>query len=1828
MIRARGDTARPGHPIPSTAPFDIASHDESIFPGAIPGILIEQELGRGAFTVVYRGVRDGREYAVKVLRVADPESEAAFHREAAALARLNDPGLVGIHEVGETRGRPYSIMDLVRGRPLAQVLRSGSVPHQRVIDWGARIAGALAAAHRAGLVHRDVKPANIMIDICDEARLIDFGLVGRTGVDLGEAAVGTFAYSAPEQTGMLRRAVDGRADLYSLGVVLFEALTGQLPFTAADAGELIQLHLARPAPDVRQVCDDVPESLAAIVAKLLAKDPDDRYQTGQGLRADLVRVGAGERAPFPLGTADVTASACDLELIGRREEVDLLLSRWNGAVAGHGGLVLVKGPPGIGKSRLVRELTSRVLTTGIARWYARGFRDNAAPFALLRNVIDDHLRWAQRLPDPARAAALSRARAAAGDAGVILAQISPAMAMMLGLPEPVAIPTGAGQAKGFDDPSGRYGDEQQQFTWAFAEFITALAVEEGGLIIHIDDLEWCDEASRRVLGHLASQLPTTPLLILATVRGSDPLGDIVDCAVTLGPFDQAEVAAQVASELGSGTVPDQLVTQLYNRSGGNPMAVREYLNVMIDEGLIRPAWGRWIVDDHELAGLMLADDVTDLIVRRLEWLDDDSRRLLATAAVVGVRFDPALVGSVCEVAEDQVLATLSDAVADHLVEPVPGGQYCFLHDRIRDILIAGIDAAECQRLHQRIAQDLEAGGAASAEQVYAIADHYLMGKTDRDVRPAHRTAVAAALLALAEHAASNALEYFQQAEALATAGGIIPDVDVHVGAGIAAARIGRFAESDHHFDRALAVETDPLRRAEIFIRLTDTHQQRWEGECALDMVRSGLAELGTRLPVSLAGAAVSSIGALLSGLIIGGLPRRLREVTGRRRATWELRTELLNAGAQAAAAANRIPLVMVFNLLALPAANRLGSGWPFLRSRVNLAILARLMGLRSVATRQFDIAEGAITPGNPKETAFVVWGRSLADDFVCATNARSGQATRQCLDQHGRWMEAGDMITSVGMLGVFEVVRGYPSRAARLYDLTVEYTQDANQILGTTLGIVSALAAVMLGDPARAAAGLREVREFLTTIPYNHSQQVNVAFAATVLAVEQGETGTVLEDALAEYAALNVKLSQSWPFQRMFWLYQAFGRLAQVAATDPGSRAEPLARAAKAVSLLRKAADGQLLDAFARVAGASLRQLRGDNDGALRALARCADRLTGLDAPLAQYEAAVVAVRALCGLGLSADACRQASVARLLASEGGWQTRCRWIEAEFGAGAIDACNCMAWAARAISRDEGPESADRRTDGGKSPRRRSRQPASHGDGLGRHDRAMRALHQVSLAAATVLDPTQLARVALDEIVQIFAAERAFLFLVEDRTELLAPHVGRSAERADIERLTGYGASLVDRVRATGEPIVVTGSEHGAALGSQSALVHGLRSIMVAPLTLRGRIIGVIYLDSRAARGIFVSEDAALLTAVTASVALSLETARAAALEVSVQVARHERDTAELLRGAMRDLTESLDPWEVSVRLLSAVVGVLPDTVAFLIHREEDGSLSLARSAAADEPSGQDGRLEQWRPLDVSQHPVVRDLLGIRAAVCGVCGRDRLPLPADLPAETQAWLVVPLAARGVRWGLLIAATGGRPYTEAEAEVAAALAGQGMVALDNAMLFRQVEETAARDWLTGLYNLRHFVDLAEQHVAAWQETQRLIAVIMADIDHFKAVNDRYGHGVGDEVIREVARRLAAELRDSDIVGRYGGEEFVILLTETTVSQAEGIARCLRRAVSGQRFATTAGLLPITVSVGLAFPGQAREGLFDLLRIADEALYAAKRGGRDRVAVAGDRE
>jgi diguanylate cyclase (GGDEF)-like protein len=1717
------------------------------------------ELGRGARTAVLHVRHAGGDYSLKVLRrpaIGQEAQATTFHREAALLARVDDPGVPRVYDVGVIGGHPYMLLEFIAGVPLSRRLENGALDESTVLRLAADVSAALAAAHRAGLVHRDIKPANIVVTPEGQARLIDFGLAAVEGGAAGEVApvVGTFEYSAPEQTGALARPVDGRADIYALGVVLFQCATGRLPFIADEAGELIALHARAPVPDPRASRSDLSPAFAELIVGMLAKDPDDRHRTADELLAGLrYVVGLPPRRP---GHRTL--------LVGRNEQRAELTSRWKRAAAGTGGVVLVVGAAGVGKSSLARSVADSALDGGALVLSGKCDADSPLPLAPLRHAVDGYLRTMVALPDEKRAAAIAGLRSAAGPGAGLLRPLSGALSTLLGARH-VAV-------------EGR----PEQFASAVASFLVGLAGQSGGLVLVLDDVQWLDAASLGVLRKLQEDLPTTPLLVVATARDDPAAADAVaefsaavdarlDLRLRVAPLDEAGTAALVSSYLAGSVVSPELTGEMAARGRGNPFTVLEYLRALIDGGALRPSWGVWRLDPERLRAIELPTDVLDLVLARIDGLGVDTHRHLQIAAALGARFETGLLARVS--GKDPAVA-LSDATRRGLLQRGvdDDGTFEFFHDRIREALLSTMDATELGELHQRIAEVLDRGAGhggdradrAEPARVYAVASHFAAGNPTKAPGRVFSTCWAAGQLALDEAAPGAALSFLETAEAARELAGLMPDSRFLEALGTAYWLNGRLAEAVTRLDAGLAAEADPLRRGALLLQLSNVYRTGWELTRSIEAVRQGAAELGYPMPPNAFRLVLSTAGAMIRWLVAGARPPSTRPATGDEHARLRIYTLLCRAGS-AAAALNLQHLPMVaFNLRGGRAAHRLGPTGEYVAVQGGLGAIAGSMRLHRRRTAIFDRAFTIATAlGDPKAYADVAWMEAFSR--VLGKKATIDDWARVS-DQHRRWLDL-DYYTNIMLMRCRDLVEsGYAREALALHDHGRSRIADATAETFPGFAVLAGMAAALLGrpphtrpEPAPRVAGVLDP-----------GYGVQFALGDVQAALENDELGVEFDEAVAGFRRLGLPPAALFAEYRMIFAFEAFGRLTRCLRASGAERDTRSREAEDSVRRLGKVANEPLLRGYHRVAQASLRQLRGDHEGALGRLAEAEDVLVRLDAPLVHFEASRVRARALNGLGLTDLADRHADAALALAVRHGWAGRAGWVRAEFGVA-------------------------------QAPSGRGRGDLTGDSGGDRYRRSLQALQQVSEAAAMVLDPQQVARVALDELLRFVGAERGALFLVGE-DGVLAVRLVRDAAGQDLGELVGYSSTLVERVAVERKSLVVTGGEEGAALGSQSAVVYGLRSIMISPLELDGRLLGVVYLDSRVARGIFTNDDVAILAAVTGHVAAALQTARAAQLELAVQAARQQRDIAETLRTAMAELAGTLDPSEVLDRLRGVVLRTVPADRVHLVMA--DGHKLGTEGGVVT-----DGALVA--PADFLSLAEGRGGAGVPWAVTAVLG------------DVRCWTAISLASQTGGDGALVAgSTTLERFAEEDLDLLSALAVQGVLAYEKALLFTQVQELATTDGLTGLHNRRHFTDLATRQVSAARRYHRPLTVMMIDVDRFKRINDTYGHVAGDEVLRAVADVLGSTVRDEDVLGRYGGEEFCLVLPEMDGDPVRAAER-LRTAVADAVVPARIGSIRVTVSIGIA-EFKPDDTLNDLLSRADHGLYRAKSEGRNRVAVA----
>jgi eukaryotic-like serine/threonine-protein kinase len=709
------------------------------------------QIGAGGMGAVYRGVHveTGDEVALKTVRVQQANELAAIRTEIQALRRVTHPSIVRILDAGVHGGSPWYAMELLQGTTLQDFQGafwhewridppespgspeydaatmtqrtggSGPVIQAARIVAGApvaagklgealtlvrRLCGPLAYLHQLGIVHRDLKPGNVFVRPDGWPVLMDFGLVSRFGasgrdvLEIAGTLAGTAAYMAPEQ--ILRQRVDARTDLYALGCMLFELLTGRPPFVGSSLESILQQQLNEPALPASRFVTGVAPTLDELLLSLLAKRVRDRIGHADDVAAWLVSEGAEAE---DAGAVVVDARPAYLyrpDLAGRDavlEELDAHVRRLH---RGLGGCVLLGGESGVGKTSLVAEVARAAtlqhleVAAGECQPIGGGALHPLVP--LLGRIVDRAVEGGR---ETAERLFGSRAR--------VLAAVEPGVARVPGFEDAPLVE---------DLPA----DAARSRLLADLRETIATFTEEGPVLLILDDLQWADPLTLQfLLTTRGGFFERNALLVIGTFR-SDEQPDLLQEVLSLpnmtrldlGRLDQEAVGAMVGDMLAMAAPPAAFVEFLATHSEGNPFFVAEYLRGAVAERLLRRRHGRWVFgdaadDEAALTRMSVPASLRELVERRFADLPEHARALAQLASIFGREVDAALLLAAASMDESDAMEAIRELKGRQVLDRIDGGGYRFLHDKLRETAYSSVPEQVLPSVHRRAADALE-----------------------------------------------------------------------------------------------------------------------------------------------------------------------------------------------------------------------------------------------------------------------------------------------------------------------------------------------------------------------------------------------------------------------------------------------------------------------------------------------------------------------------------------------------------------------------------------------------------------------------------------------------------------------------------------------------------------------------------------------------------------------------------------------------------------------------------------------------------------------------------------------------------------------------------------------------------------------------------------------------------------------------------------------------------------------------------------------------------------------------------------------------------------
>lgn len=700
------------------------------------------ELGRGGMGVVYRAhdrVLE-REVAVKLLpaEVFTSEAQARFEREARLVAQMDHPAIVPIFDFGRHGGALFYVMPIVLGTTLHRLLKERALALGELVEIAAQVAEALDYSHQRGVIHRDVKPENVMVARTEggvaRVRVMDFGLA----IDVGSERVtrtgnlpGTLAYLSPEQ--VLTQTSDARSDLYSLGTILYEGLAGQTPF-GGGRFSLLYAIVHKPPPPLA----GVDPALAAIVLGTLAKDPADRPQRGSELAAAL-RGWLGTLSVQTPALPPVGAARSDQRIpagspfVGRGAELAQLRRALTAAEAGTCQLAMVGGELGIGKTRLIEELAAEARERGVRVLRGR-FSDlqSAALHQGFCELIQDYFRSKE---SERASSGLAEMREVACDLLAVFPVLREIEELRRACSDPER-PSAVAEAL-------KRGERSQLFELLARAF--ALIAAGRPLLLVLENL-YEAEPLLETVDYLVRRLGSTPTLVVVTCRQSPgsrrhPLkrllrgfeGDPRLSTLVLEPLAPAEHGELVGVLLGGEGASDELAARLYETSEGNPFFTQELVRALVESGeAVHDATGVWDLSPGAAAAQTLPETIQQVVEARIERLAAPLRRVLETASVLGRRFELPDLEAIAELAlgaeeAAQLETSVETLVREGLLEEdrqTRGERLAFSSGVVQGVLYAGLPRRRRRQLHARQARHLEQRWAGRLERVYAQLVHH------------------------------------------------------------------------------------------------------------------------------------------------------------------------------------------------------------------------------------------------------------------------------------------------------------------------------------------------------------------------------------------------------------------------------------------------------------------------------------------------------------------------------------------------------------------------------------------------------------------------------------------------------------------------------------------------------------------------------------------------------------------------------------------------------------------------------------------------------------------------------------------------------------------------------------------------------------------------------------------------------------------------------------------------------------------------------------------------------------------------------------------------
>ena len=831
---------------------------------------ITEEVNQDSLTVLYKAqdLTANKPVFIRFLKEKTKERPLEtllrFKREIEQLSKFSHPNLLKIYSYGDFEGQDYVVYEYFDSKPLLTYLGQ-PLPTDTAVEIILQISSALGLAHQNGILHQALQPQNILItQDLKTVKLANFGynlLIDISRISETQEIIATFGYLSPESSGILRKPLDGRSDIYSLGILFYQLVTGRLPYAASDISTLIHQHIAQKPASLVTINNKIPPAIENIVLRLIAKEPQERYQSLSGLIIDLKeyqkqRKEGKEFIDFEIARGDRLAQlSFSTRLIGRDKELNQLKTYLEQAKDSKGAFCTVFGEPGIGKSRLVDELRGHIHSlNGIfcgGKCYQYEFR---TPYTVFSEAIDAYIEKIKRLSREEQEVHVNRIKNVLGELGGEVVKITPAIIDLIGQP-PKLVEL---------DPE----KQKVRFLITIVNFLASLSTSQTPMLMFLDDLQWVDDGSLEILERLAEKIQNIPVVLIVSYRDTEvspshPLSQLIKklkeqkttlSEIPVKPFAIPEIS-QMISQIIMEKEEDVLLLarELDGRAKGNPFFTLELLHSLVDSKIIFLKENHYNYDLEQLKSANLPATIVEAVLKRMKDLSEEHIQILSYASVMGKEIDFKLLAGLARRPNEQVLNSIEDGIENQLLYRELTGQenVFFAHDRVREAFYQKVPQEERVPLHRHIAEALEEQNKDNIDPVlYDLAHHFSEGGLeDKALQysiPAAHKAKASYANALAGDLYDAARKILEKQDKKRSR----EYIEVLESSGEVYRLAGKFDESLGALKacESLIPSQDLIHKIEVLSKVADTLWEKGELDNSTQVLEQALKILGVRIP--------------------------------------------------------------------------------------------------------------------------------------------------------------------------------------------------------------------------------------------------------------------------------------------------------------------------------------------------------------------------------------------------------------------------------------------------------------------------------------------------------------------------------------------------------------------------------------------------------------------------------------------------------------------------------------------------------------------------------------------------------------------------------------------------------------------------------------------------------------------------------------------------------------------------------------------------------------------------------------------------------------------